>query len=821
MSMPSQGIPFSNMLDLATAKAENITGLYYAKQMNRKSASFYALKDPLNTPAADYLTALTSSESEVQSLLSSPGQHERQPLDASQDSAHIRIEVDAPTPVMTRTSYLATTENARVASLPHNHSAFSPTAKRSRTLTSAEPVGSSLHSKTSMEVNFDPTSNAHSGDLPSPSHPPPSTPTRAQHRRSHSASHFFHLSSLKHHSPAQFNLALCYEHGQGGVDKDLERAMYFYQQAADQGHTKASYNIGCICYNEGEVSKAMAWFESAGKCSIRGLRMEATEQPAPGCNLSDPSSKYPIPRQTSLPHELEDMLLGNLSATSGPFAAYLPAILCLALLCRQGVQTRDGEVILKKDPEQSVELLQKVLDRASSQSHLGSDEDSPEPRNTHQGTLRDRASVTGDGFGGASLGRRHPIPQDTSIQTVQTHGASLFSTSCPSLPLGNRSNGRPKDASSDLPVSSASQPSHERAKRRSTVEDEIDVDMPQTRGFPCTQAQEMRKERMLDRPLDMNGSDDHETWSVILTRQLLKVWKPSKSTATTTVSTATTTVSTDLSGEAERKSKRILRHHLLYITNPTLGKNLYNLGVLYDLYLGNAVIAIRCYRAAYQNSLSQTAQDSSTESLLQQGSDSQQEMLQQELEQRGLVTRINSAWNLGVLHVRRKEWKLAQEWFVRAQRDVLLHERRQQRDKEHCDAERGSKGGETGGAQYKQDPIDTASRMSGSCRVANPERRSLVNVVPHSGSALPLDSPGKRHAHEHGLMMHLGAMADSGSGAGAGVGVNKKSSKAGAQQSADRTGGLRGREDLPEDGIRTDASKVSWVMRWVESQMEA
>ncbi|KAG0349879.1 hypothetical protein BG005_010589 [Podila minutissima] len=128
-----------------------------------------------------------------------------------------------------------------------------------------------------------------------------------------------------------------------GVDRDLEKALYFYQQAADQGHTKASYNLGCICYNLGQADKAIAWFESAGKCSIRGLQPISDVKPYGVLDC-------PLPKKLSggsslLDNDLAEMLRVDHMATSGPFAPYLPAIMCLALLCRQGVQTREGGLL--------------------------------------------------------------------------------------------------------------------------------------------------------------------------------------------------------------------------------------------------------------------------------------------------------------------------------------------------------------------------------------------------------------------------------------------------------------------------------------------
>ncbi|KAG0327428.1 hypothetical protein BGZ99_007648 [Dissophora globulifera] len=777
VSTLSQGIPFSNILDLATAKAENITGLYYAKQMHRRSTScLYSPPDPMITTQGQNMSPQPCA-------------------DVPHKPVQVRIELDAASPIANHVPHLFSVDHTGVKTFSEEANVPSP-ARRIRTMTSAETLLPSSHSKMHPGADASPdlvASNTNSVDASTSIPPPRSTLAKGLHRRSHSASHFFHLSSLKHHSPAQFNLALCYEHGQGGVDKDLEKAIHFYQQAADQGHTKASYNIGCICYNQGELSKAMAWFESAGKCSIRGLEMEGADQGSVRAIGTDPSFKFPLPKQATLSHELEDMLLGNLTATSGSFAAYFPAILCLALLCRQGVQTRDGDVILKKDPEQSVELLEKLLHRASSQGHLDSnnshDNVSEKGRQT-QDIFQDCTSSMGVGLSSTSRGCQKLGSDDLSNLHGQPPSPSLLSTSCPSLPLGDRCRDSLRNASAVNQSFSESQPLHERIKRRPTVEDEVDEEMPQTRRPTRTPVQVPERTTTQTLPQDSNGTDDHETWSITLAQQLLRVWRDTKLTAKAASSA-------EASAEAERKSKRILRHHLLYIINPTLGKNLYNLGVLYDLYLGNTVIAVKCYRAAYHNSLEPAAQETAVDLGSQR-----HELQQQEWIQRGLVTRINSAWNLGVLLVRRKDWKHAQEWFLRAQQDILLHERQQHQqtcDGKGLDTTALSAVQQGGIGNDKQKTLDARSS----------KRKSLVNMLPHNQTSLS-DSPGKRHAREHGLMMDLSAMAGPNA-------LDRRKGRADEPRSGGEASGER--RELPDEGIRTDANKVSWVMRWVESQM--
>ena len=49
-------------------------------------------------------------------------------------------------------------------------------------------------------------------------------------------------------APAQYNLGVCYERGDG-IDQDFEQAVYWYRKAADQGDAKALHNLALCIYN--------------------------------------------------------------------------------------------------------------------------------------------------------------------------------------------------------------------------------------------------------------------------------------------------------------------------------------------------------------------------------------------------------------------------------------------------------------------------------------------------------------------------------------------------------------------------------------------
>src|SRR6266498_4077338 len=65
---------------------------------------------------------------------------------------------------------------------------------------------------------------------------------------------------------AQYNLALSYHNGEG-TERNLEKAIYWYQKAAENGNTDAQYNLATIYYNgeeaEKNLEKAFYWYQKA------------------------------------------------------------------------------------------------------------------------------------------------------------------------------------------------------------------------------------------------------------------------------------------------------------------------------------------------------------------------------------------------------------------------------------------------------------------------------------------------------------------------------------------------------------------------------
>ncbi len=67
---------------------------------------------------------------------------------------------------------------------------------------------------------------------------------------------------------AQYNLAILYEDGEG-TEKNLEKAFYWYQKAAENGDSMAQYHLA-LSYYKGEgieknLEKAFYWYQKAAE----------------------------------------------------------------------------------------------------------------------------------------------------------------------------------------------------------------------------------------------------------------------------------------------------------------------------------------------------------------------------------------------------------------------------------------------------------------------------------------------------------------------------------------------------------------------------
>jgi TPR repeat protein len=63
---------------------------------------------------------------------------------------------------------------------------------------------------------------------------------------------------------AQFKIGLMYENGRG-VDKDLAAAQQWYALAAEQGYSRAQYNLGFVHYSLNDISGTTEWWGRAAE----------------------------------------------------------------------------------------------------------------------------------------------------------------------------------------------------------------------------------------------------------------------------------------------------------------------------------------------------------------------------------------------------------------------------------------------------------------------------------------------------------------------------------------------------------------------------
>lgn len=83
--------------------------------------------------------------------------------------------------------------------------------------------------------------------------------------------------ALKGDADAQFNLGQAYKLGRG-VDANLDTALDWYKQAADQGHLQAGDSYGHLLHYQGKVSESVPFLESsAARGEPRSQYLFATE----------------------------------------------------------------------------------------------------------------------------------------------------------------------------------------------------------------------------------------------------------------------------------------------------------------------------------------------------------------------------------------------------------------------------------------------------------------------------------------------------------------------------------------------------------------
>src|ERR1043165_3631001 len=60
------------------------------------------------------------------------------------------------------------------------------------------------------------------------------------------------------------HLATCYKNGEG-MEKNLEKAFYWYQKAAENGLIHAQNNLALLYHKERNLEKAFYWYQKAAE----------------------------------------------------------------------------------------------------------------------------------------------------------------------------------------------------------------------------------------------------------------------------------------------------------------------------------------------------------------------------------------------------------------------------------------------------------------------------------------------------------------------------------------------------------------------------
>ncbi len=89
------------------------------------------------------------------------------------------------------------------------------------------------------------------------------------------------MAAEKNDPNAQFNLGLSYEAGLG-VEKDIKRAIYWYEKSAAQGHIIACHNLGVIFQFGSDDERAFINYEKAIEYYTKAAE---TDFPPSQCNL--------------------------------------------------------------------------------------------------------------------------------------------------------------------------------------------------------------------------------------------------------------------------------------------------------------------------------------------------------------------------------------------------------------------------------------------------------------------------------------------------------------------------------------------------------
>jgi TPR repeat protein len=82
------------------------------------------------------------------------------------------------------------------------------------------------------------------------------------------AAYYYELAAKEGHRDAQWHLAVLYEYGRG-VEKDVNKAVSYYTMAANQGDWHAQNAVGRIYRAQGDIPRALEWYHKAKSYSFQ------------------------------------------------------------------------------------------------------------------------------------------------------------------------------------------------------------------------------------------------------------------------------------------------------------------------------------------------------------------------------------------------------------------------------------------------------------------------------------------------------------------------------------------------------------------------
>eukprot|EP01033_Poteriospumella_lacustris_P010020 gene10020-7162_t len=159
--------------------------------------------------------------------------------------------------------------------------------------------------------------------------------TQYQRWREAQAVYWYQASAAQEHDEGQYNLGVCYRHGDGGLSVSFAEAMRWFALAAKQGNCKAQYELGKGYRHLHYLSQRLRW------------RQRMHPQPQPQPKLPSPPSTETllgIPTTTTVDWPNDSFIQWQLSAQQG----FVPAMTALSESYEYGFGVRKSSLEARK-----------------------------------------------------------------------------------------------------------------------------------------------------------------------------------------------------------------------------------------------------------------------------------------------------------------------------------------------------------------------------------------------------------------------------------------------------------------------------------------